>query len=116
MKASPIRLDTNDKNLLNSSIPNETVCSRLALLYSMFSDQIRLKIIISLLIKEMCVNDLAEILNTNQTTISHQLKILRNCGVVTCNRQNKFIFYKINNSYINDIMINGVDYILNKAS
>jgi ArsR family transcriptional regulator len=80
----------------------------------MFSDSTRLKIIVSLLYREMCVNDLSSLLNINQTTISHQLKILKSNGAVTTNRINKFIFYKVNNQLINNIMLNGVDYISNK--
>lgn len=110
-----IHLDTNTQEQLKDNLPNNQVCDKLAYFYSMFSDPTRVKIIITLLLKEMCVNDLSRILNINQTTISHQLKILKNNGAVSTTRNNKFIFYKVNNNIINSIMISGVDYILKKA-
>ena len=109
-----IHLDRNSQNIIQENLPNSEVCDKLAYFYSMFSDATRLKIIISLLLKEMCVNDLSQLLNINQTTLSHQLKILKSNGAVTTTRNNKYIFYKVNNKLINDIMINGVDYILKK--
>lgn len=115
MAGQIIHLDFDSQQALQSSLPNSEVCNKLTQLYSMFSDSTRLKIIISLLYKEMCVNDLSELLKTNQTTISHQLKILKSNGAVSVTRKNKFIFYKVNNSVINEIMLNGLDYISNKA-
>ena len=99
---------------LKENLPNTQVCNKLANLYSLFSDSTRLKIIVSLLLEEMCVGDLATLLNTNQTTISHQLKLLKNAGAVTSTRRNKFIFYKVNNRLISQMLINGVDFIIGK--
>lgn len=108
-------IDNSLLNTLKETLPNSKVCNKLALFYSMFSDTTRLKIIITLLINEMCVNDLSQVLGINQTTISHQLKILKSNGAVISTRKNKYIFYRVSDSLINDVMINGVDYILNNA-
>ena len=116
MKQQLIHLDHSSHTLLQESIPNNKICLQLADFYSMFSDSTRLKIIIALLIREMCVNDLSQTLNINQTTISHQLKILKSNGAVTTTRHNKFVFYKVTNTFINSIMINGVDYLLNRPA
>ena len=115
METSLIHLDNSWKDSLKETLPNTKVCNKLALFYSMFSDTTRLKIIITLLIKEMCVSDLSQILGINQTTISHQLKILKSNGAVISTRRNKYIFYKVSDSLINNIMINGVVYILNNS-
>ena len=116
MNNPSIHLDISSHNIIKNNLPNKTVCNKLADFYSMFSDGTRLKIITALLLKEMCVNDLSQLLNINQTTISHQLKILKSNGAVSTTRQNKFIFYKVNNNIINNIMLNGFDYILNKTA
>ena len=97
------------------NLPNTKVCHKLANFYSIFSDVTRLRIIVSLLLQEMCVSDLSTQLGINQTTISHQLRTLKNIGAVTATRYNKFIYYKVNNKFINNIMISGVDYILETA-
>ena len=114
MSNTIIHLDTNSQKTIQNNLPNSKVCNKLATFYSMFSDETRLKIITALLLKEMCVNDLSKLLKINQTTLSHQLKILKHNGAVTTTRYNKFIFYRVNNTIINNIMLNGFDYILNK--
>ena len=116
MKSNTIHLDTSSHDEIKTNLPNKTVCNKLADFYSMFSDSTRLKIITALLLKEMCVNDLSQLLNINQTTISHQLKILKSNGAVSTTRQSKYIFYKVNNNIINNIMLNGFDYILHKSA
>lgn len=115
MNNNIIHLDRDSQDILKASLPNQKVCDKLSGLYSMFSDSTRLKIIVSLLYKEMCVNDLSNLLGINQTTISHQLKILKHNGAVTTTRTGKYIFYKVNNTPINNIMLNGIDYISNKS-
>lgn len=114
MKKPIIHINQEVENIIKLSIPNEQVCCNLAYFYSIFSDSTRLKIIITLLLSEMCVNDLSKILDINQTTVSHQLKILKTTGAVVSSRRNKYVFYKVTDKFINAIMINGVDYILCK--
>ncbi len=107
-------LSGTDANIIKSNMPSLEICGSLADFYSIFSDSTRIKIIIALLLSEMCVGDLSMLLDINQTTISHQLKILKNNDAVTTTRKNKYIFYKVTDKFINSIMINGVDFILNK--
>lgn len=111
-----IKISKSLEYTIKENLPNKQVCTHLANFYSLFSDSTRIKIIISLLLSEMCVNDLSRILNLNQTTISHQLKILKSSGAVSCTRKNKFVFYKISDKFISIIMHNGVDYIISKQN
>lgn len=116
MAGQIIHLNPSLQENLKEGLPNSEVCVKLTQLYSMFSDPTRLKIIVALLYTEMCVNDLSEMLGINQTTISHQLKILRSNGAVTTTRKNKFIFYKVNSHILNNIMLSGIDYISKKSA
>lgn len=110
-----IHLDSSSESTLTETLPNAKVCEKLTLFYSMFSDPTRLKIMVCLIFKKMCVNDLATLLKINQTTISHQLKILRSCGAVTAERDSKFVFYKLSNKFIKSAMLSGVEYVLNAS-
>ena len=111
MSEQIIHLDKYSQDTIKEYLPNHDICNKLSGLYSIFSDSTRLKIIVALLYREICVNDLSKILNINQTTISHQLKILKSIGAVTTTRINKYIFYKVTNKIISDIMLSGIDYI-----
>lgn len=105
-------LNETTKKLIKDSIPSEQVFGILTNFFSTFCDSTRLKILISLVLHEMCVNDLSKLLGINQTTISHQLKVLKSSGAVVSTRRNKYIYYKVTNKFVNNIMINGVDYYL----
>lgn len=114
MSKELLHLNTSTLEIIKENLPSNQVLNKLSYFYSIFGDSTRLKIIITLLLSEMCVNDLSQILSLNQTTCSHQLKFLKNIGAVTCTKKSKFNFYKVNDKFINNIMINGVDFILNK--
>ena len=109
-----MHLNEDMQKLIKENMPISKTFISLACFYSIFSDSTRLKILTTLLLSEMCVNDLSQILNINQTTISHQLKILKTYNIVTSIRRNKFVFYKITDKFVNSIMISGVDFLINK--
>ena len=92
-------------------LPEQKMCLKLADFFSMFSDTTRIKLLSALAISEMCVNDLSRILNINQTTVSHQLKLLKSTGAVKFRRDGKTIFYSLSSNMINDCMLTGVDYL-----
>ncbi len=77
--------------------------------FSAFSDYTRLRIIILLTVKPLCVNDISLILNINQTTLSHQLKLLKSLNIVACDRSGKNIIYYIKNPSIQNVLNSTVD-------
>ena len=89
---------------INNYMPSEKKLNDMANFFQNFSDSTRLKIISALSINELCVNDLATILNINQTTISHQLKFLKNQYIVQSVRDGKIIKYSLQNKFINELM------------
>ena len=74
-------------------------------------DKKRLKILCALAISEMCVTDLALTIGLNQTTLSHQLRILRSVGAVSVRREGKIIYYGIKDEVINDVVFKGMDFL-----
>ena len=105
-------ISENDYSNLKYYMPSLDVLQQMANYFSGFSDTTRLKILSALSIKSMCVNDLAFVLETNQSTISHQLKALKSLGVVKDKRSGKVIFYEISGNGINEILLNGVNYLM----
>ena len=65
----------------------------------------------ALAISEMCVTDLSRVLDINQTTVSHQLRLLKNLGIVKSERSGKIIFYSLVNDLVNDVMLKGVEFL-----
>jgi DNA-binding transcriptional ArsR family regulator len=106
-----ILLDENTQKLVSNYLPTNFVLSNLANFFSVFSDATRVKIISALTISEMCVTDISELLKLNQTTVSHQLKILRGSGVVESRRDGKIIYYEVKSDLVSEVLLNGVSYL-----
>ena len=62
-----------------------------------------------LAVTELCVCDVCILLGLNQTTVSHQLKLLRDARIVADRRVGKIVFYRIVNPYVNEVMMTGVN-------
>ena len=92
-------------------MPKKQVLQQLADFFGVFSDGTRLKILSALSIGQMCVNDISAALDINQTTVSHQLKLLKSMGIVKNTRLGKVIFYELSGKIINDVLLSGVDYL-----
>ncbi|MBQ3493859.1 MAG: winged helix-turn-helix transcriptional regulator [Clostridia bacterium] len=86
-------------------IPTNRKFEKLALFFHNFSDSTRLKIISCLSMCDMCVSDLSAILCQNQTTISHQLKLLKDQNIVECKRDGKILVYHLTSSAVNELML-----------
>ena len=100
-------LSNRNQAKLKEYMPTENALQRTANYFQNFSDGTRLKIIICLAVCDMCVNDLSTMLNINQTTISHQLKILKSQNIVTYRRDGKILLYSLCDKKVNDIMFLG---------
>ena len=76
---------------------------RLVDFYKLFSDMSRLKILYLLSMEEMCVCDLAALLNMTQSAISHQLRILRSSRLVKSRKQGRVVYYSLDDAHIGEI-------------
>ena len=104
-------LDKRTQSMVENYIPTPEILGDLACFFSMFADETRLKMLSALAITEMCVTDLSEVLEINQTTISHQLRLLKNLGAVKTRRQGKVIFYALRTEILNEVLLKGVEFL-----
>lgn len=106
-----ILLDRKLQTMITDYVPSGEILDDLVCFFSMFSDYTRLRIISSLAVTEMCVSDLSNLLKLNQTTVSHQLRLLKNLNAVKTKRQGKVVFYSLRNDLIGDVLLKGVEYL-----
>lgn len=92
-------------------MPNEETLYKLSELYKLFGDKTRVKILYVLLKKEMCVCDIAKLLNMTISAISHQLKILKQASLVKFRREGKTVFYSLADDHVKTILNNGMEHI-----
>ena len=96
---------------VNEQMPEEDKLYDLADFFKVFADSTRIKILYVLMCSEMCVCDLAQILNMTQSAISHQLRTLKQMDLVRNRREGKTIFYSLADSHIKTILSQGLDHI-----
>lgn len=84
---------------------------QLATLYKMFSDPTRVKILWALKCNEMCVCDLAALLNMTKSAISHQLKTLRLSNLVKYEKAGKVVYYSLADDHVVDILACGFEHV-----
>lgn len=79
-------------------------------LFKIFSDYTRLRIIELLYAGEKCVQDIADSLETSQSAISHQLKLLRDMNVVRARKDGKQVIYSLQDNHIKEIFLIGYSH------
>lgn len=93
---------------MSERIMDDRTIIRLVDFYRLFDDPSRLKILYLLSMAEMCVCDIAAALNMNQSTVSHQLKTLRNSRLVKYRRDAKVVYYSLDDEHIGQILLQGM--------
>ncbi|MBQ7236487.1 MAG: helix-turn-helix transcriptional regulator [Clostridia bacterium] len=106
-----VLLDRRLQTMVKDYVPKGEILDDLVCFFSIFSDYTRLRMISALAISEMCVSDISALLNLNQTTVSHQLRLLKNLNAVTTRRQGKVVFYSLRNEVLNDVLLKGVEFL-----
>ena len=93
-------------------MPKEELLYDLSELYKVFGDSTRIKILYVLFEAEMCVCDIAQLLNMSQSAISHQLRVLKQSRLVKYRREGKTVFYSLADDHVRAILGQGMDHIL----
>lgn len=97
--------------IVEQTMPEETELYDLAELFKVFGDSTRIRILFVLSSAEVCVCDLARVLNMTQSAISHQLRILKQNKLVKSRREGKSIFYSLADGHVSTIIAHGRDHI-----
>ena len=91
--------------------PDDEVLYDLAEIFKVFGDSTRIRILYALFENELCVGDLAQILNLSQSSVSHQLRILKNSKLVKFRREGKIMFYSLDDDHVRAILSMGMEHI-----
>ena len=90
-------------NQVKAKMPLEENLYELADLFKVFGDSTRIKILWALDEAEMCVCDIAVLLNMTQSAISHQLRVLRQARLIKNRKDGKVVFYSLEDEHIKQI-------------
>lgn len=96
------------EKILENYISVASEAEELADFLTAFSDKTRLKIICLLCMDDMCVNDICFVTAMNQSSVSHQLKILRELEIINCYKDGKKTRYYIRNKNVESLLYQAV--------
>ena len=96
---------------IDEKMPPEEELLDLAEFFKVFGDSTRIKILYVLSQSEMCVCDIATLLQMGQSAISHQLRVLKQMRLVKFRRDGKTVFYSLSDGHIQTILAQGMEHI-----
>ena len=100
------------ENFHTGDTPEIEVLFDLADLFKVFGDSTRLRIMVKLSDAELSVMEIAEGLGMEQSTISHQLRVLRQNKLVRARRDGKQMYYSLDDDHVKKIIEMGLDHVL----
>ena len=109
-KKSQVPTEEELKNIANVQPPEE-ILYELAELFKVFGDSTRIRILYVLFEHELCVGDIAESLNMSQSSVSHQLRILKDAKLVKYRREGKSIYYALDDDHVYHIIEMGMEHV-----
>ena len=98
-------------NKVKNVMPENITFDYMGELFKSFGDPTRLKILYALSHEEMCVCDIAALLNMSQSAISHQLRVLRNVRLVKNNKVGKTVYYSLDDDHVYKIFEQGFEHV-----
>ena len=96
---------------VEENLPQEEFLYDLAELFKIFGDSTRIRILYVLFESEMCVCDIAALLNMTQSAISHQLRVLKQARLVKYRREGKTVFYSLADGHVRTIIDQGMEHV-----
>lgn len=98
-------------NMVKDKMPDEEKLYDLAELFKVFGDSTRIRILWALSESDMCVCDIAALLNMTQSAISHQLRILKQTRLVKNRKEGKVVYYSLDDAHVKQIFEIGLIHI-----
>jgi ArsR family transcriptional regulator len=96
---------------VRATMPDHADFYELANLYKLLSDTTRIKILWALHCRDMCVCDIAVLLDMKKSAVSHQLKSLRLARLVKFEKQGRMVYYSLMDDHVRNIFEKGVEHI-----
>jgi len=97
--------------VVRSTMPRPEVLESLAEIFKVLGDGSRLRIVSALAVRELCVCDVANLLGTSISAVSHQLRILRNLKLVKHRKAGKMVYYSLDDGCVEKLLHEGLKHI-----
>jgi DNA-binding transcriptional ArsR family regulator len=96
---------------VRNAMPPEEDLFRLAETFRMLGDPTRVRILHALSLEELCVCDIASLLGTTKSAVSHQLRLLRSLRVVKYRKAGRIVYYSLDDNHVGNLLREGLSHI-----
>ncbi len=86
----------------------------LAEIFKVLGDHTRVRILHALTLSELCVCDLADLMNMTPSAVSHQLRVLRAAKIVKFRKEGKNVYYSLDDKHVFSLMRDGLEHVSEK--
>lgn len=115
-------IDICDCNIIHEEIVNDTkkkmldndMINEISLFFKILGDNTRVRILFALDNNEMCVCDIANVLNMTKSSISHQLSYLKVCNIVKSRKSGKEVYYSLDDDHVKEVFEVAISHIKHK--
>jgi len=104
-------VDKDRVKRVRKALVGERVFLNLAETFKAMGDPSRTKIIYALSLEELCVGDIAALLEISPSAVSHQLRILRNLKLVKFRREGQITYYSLDDDHIKNLFEEGLKHV-----
>ena len=77
-------------------------------------DDTRLRILASLRGRELCVSDIANVVDMSKSAVSHQLRVLSTAGLVKGRRKGKNVYYSLDDEHVEEIFSDAMEHVTHR--
>jgi ArsR family transcriptional regulator len=95
---------------LGTYLENDDVVYSATQIFDALSDSTRFQILGVLVAGEKSVSDLLEVCHVSQSAISHQLRLLRDRGLVSARRDGQRMFYRLADEHVEELLRIGLQH------
>ena len=96
---------------VKGSVPSDEDVIRLESLFQLFADDNRLKLLLALRERELCVCDISAFVGMSMSAVSHQLRSLRAAKLVKPRREGKTVYYSLADEHVESIIDLGMEHL-----
>jgi len=104
-------VDETRVNAVRAGMPETEAIRELSDIFKVLGDPTRLRIVSALGVDELCVCDIANLLGSSISAVSHQLRVLRNLKLVKHRKEGKMVYYSLDDECIETLLAEGLRHI-----
>lgn len=97
---------------VRTEAPSIAIDSRIAGMFAALGDPTRLRIVSVLRLHELCVCDLAAVIGLSESAISHQLRVLREQGLVRSRKEGRLVYYALDDTHVISLYGQAHDHVV----